>query len=292
VIRRLSLTVVAALLLGACSMQFGYDRLDRVIAWYLDDYVELTGEQYAFVQAQLQERLCWHRRTQLPQYAAWLRRVDVGLQGNLALEELDRYEAEFLSYWKQLTGAIVPGATRLLATLSDRQVRELAERFELKNQEYAAEWVKPSPPKLRRQYARAMTKNLERWTGSLTSEQERAVERWSEDVALIGEERLAVRRAWQTRLLAALQHRQDRARLEPEVRALFVDFERQRTPAYQRQWEHNLRLAKRLILQVQASLTARQRTHLAERVAELAGDFETIAQEPSALHACAAIAVR
>lgn len=291
-ISRLSFAVLAALLLGACSMQFGYDRLDRVITWYLDDYVELTGEQYAFVQAQLQEKLCWHRRTQLPQYAAWLRRVDAGVQGNLTPEELDRYEAEFLSYWKQLTGTMVPDATRLFATLSDRQFREMAQRFELKNQEYAAEWVKPSPAKLRREYGRAMAKNLERWIGSLTNAQERAVERWSDAIALIGEERLAVRRAWQTRLLAALQNRRDHARLEQEVRALFVDFERQRTPAYQRQWEHNLRLAKRLILQVQTLLTARQRTHLAERVAELAGDFETIAQEPRALHACAAIAVR
>jgi hypothetical protein len=291
VIRRLW-PIVVALLLGACSVQFAYDRLDRVIAWYLDDYVDLTGEQYAFVQSKLQAQLCWHRRTQLPEYAAWLRRVDNGLQGNLAPEELDRYEAEFQSYWKQLTGAMVPDATRLFATLSDRQLNELAERFELKNQEYAAEWVKPTPAKLRREYARAMAKNLERWIGSLTSEQERAVERWSEDIALIGEERLAVRRAWQTRLMAALQNRQDHARLEQEVRALFVDFERQRTPAYQRQWEHNLRLAKRLILQVQALLTARQRTHLTERVAELAGDFETIAQEPRALHTCAAIAVR
>ena len=288
--RYLALAIVA--LLGACSMQFAYDRLDRIVAWYIDDYVELNGEQYAYVQSQLHEQLCWHRRTQLPRYAAWLRRVDAGLQGNLSPQELDRYEAEFLSYGKQLTGALVPGATRLFATLTDRQVRELVGRFELKNQEYAADWVKPSAPQRRRAYARAMTKNLERWVGSLTSEQERAVERWSEDIALIGEERLAVRRAWQTRLLAALQDRHDRVRLEQEVRALFVDFERERTPVYQRQWEHNLRLTKRLILQVHASLVAHQRTHLTERVAELAGDFDNIAQEPRALRACAAVALR
>lgn len=287
--RNLALAV-SALLLTACSTQFAYDRLDRIVAWYIDDYVALTGEQYAFVQAQLQEQLCWHRRTQLPQYAAWLRRVDAGLHGNLSAPQLDRYAAELLAYWKQLTGALVPGATRLLATLSDRQVRELAERFELKNQEYAAEWVKPAAPQRRRAYARAMTNNLERWIGSLTREQERAVTRWSEDIALIGEERLAVRRAWQTRLLAALQDRHDRSRLAQEVRALFVDFERTRTPAYQRQWEHNLRLTKQLILEVQASLVAQQRTHLTERLAELAGDFDAIAQEPRAVRACAAVA--
>ncbi len=283
--------LLTALWLTGCSVQFGYERLDRLIPWYLDDYVDFSGEQYAALRDALHAQLCWHRDTQLPRYAAWLRGIDRDLQGELSAAALDRYEAELWAAWKDLLRQVVPDAARLLADLSDRQVEELAERFELKNREYAAERVDSAPRKQRARAAREMRKMLERWTGDLTDEQERALTRWRDDIALLGAERLAVRRAWQARLLALLRERHDPARLQAGLHELFVDFESLRTPAYQRQWQHNAQLTKTLILHVQASLTPRQKAHITERIAGLIDDFTQLAHDRDARRACAQMAI-
>jgi hypothetical protein len=99
-----------------------------------------------------------------------------------------------------------------------------------------------------------------------------------------------VRRAWQARLLAVLRERHDAARLQAGLHELFVNFESLRTPAYQRQWQHNVHLTKTLILRVQASLTPRQKAHIAERIAGLIDDFTQLAYDSGARRACAALA--
>jgi hypothetical protein len=284
--------IALALFLPACAVQFAYNQLDRTLPWFIDDYVDLTGPQYEALQVSARVQLCWHRSTQLPQYADWLRRAEAALQGKLTREALDRLEAEMWSYWRDLMRQVAPDLSGVLVSLNDAQVKELGRRFELKNEEYAALRVQSSPAKQRRHAAREMRKSLERWVGSLTDDQERDVKEWAQSIALIGEHRLAARRAWQARLLAALDGRPDRARLERSLTELLVDPGNTRTPEYQRLWDESLASVKALILQLQPTLTTRQKAHLAKRALGLAADFEELAADSDTPAECRAVAQR
>ncbi|MFX4002045.1 hypothetical protein ACJBX4_10435, partial [Streptococcus suis] len=71
--RRLLLLFLTTVLLAACSMvQVGYNQLDRLIAWRLDDYLPLDSTQRAAVQPALTRWVDWHCSSQLPGYAGWL----------------------------------------------------------------------------------------------------------------------------------------------------------------------------------------------------------------------------
>ncbi len=63
--------VIAALflVLTACSgTTLVYNRLDTILPWYVDDYVDLDNPQQQLLDQTLQPFLRWHRQQELPRY--------------------------------------------------------------------------------------------------------------------------------------------------------------------------------------------------------------------------------
>ena len=58
-------TLLLAVCLVACSTSFAYNRLDWLIVWYANDYVDLSREQKGFLKARLEPVLEWHRHEEL-----------------------------------------------------------------------------------------------------------------------------------------------------------------------------------------------------------------------------------
>ena len=68
------------LFLGACSSTtFVYNRLDFLVPWYVDDYVDLNQQQKQHLDGLLEPFLVWHRARELPDY---LKILD-GIEDNL-----------------------------------------------------------------------------------------------------------------------------------------------------------------------------------------------------------------
>ena len=65
--------VIAFILLSACGPKLYYPSLDWLIPWYVDDYISLEPDQSSRFRTQLARQLDWHCRTQLPEYAEFLR---------------------------------------------------------------------------------------------------------------------------------------------------------------------------------------------------------------------------
>ena len=62
--------------LQACSvMKLAYNQAPDLAYWYLDDYLDLTGEQSLRVKASLSQLQAWHRQTQLPVYITALQQL-------------------------------------------------------------------------------------------------------------------------------------------------------------------------------------------------------------------------
>lgn len=74
--RKLLPALLAFVALGAgsgCATSFLYDRADRFANRWVGDYLELDPAQQESLDAALADLHRWHRREQLPAYAAWLR---------------------------------------------------------------------------------------------------------------------------------------------------------------------------------------------------------------------------
>lgn len=77
------------LCLGACSSTtFFYNRLDFIVNWYIDDYVEFNSAQQAVFDRQLDALLAWHRGEELPQYVQLLDDFTAAIDADLTNAQL------------------------------------------------------------------------------------------------------------------------------------------------------------------------------------------------------------
>ena len=65
---KILLPVLCVLVLSACTTSFYYNRLDWLIPWYVDDYIDLSSEQKQSLKVKLEPYLNWHRQEELNNY--------------------------------------------------------------------------------------------------------------------------------------------------------------------------------------------------------------------------------
>ena len=72
----LALLALAGLVVSGCSMvRLTYDQAPNLLYWWIDGYVDVGGEQTPKLREGIDLWFAWHRRTQLPEYAALLVRA-------------------------------------------------------------------------------------------------------------------------------------------------------------------------------------------------------------------------
>ena len=192
--------------LQSCSSSYVYDNLGWMVHWYVDDYVELTGEQKkAFDQhfSQLQE---WHRKNELPDYQQWLEQVYAQLQqpdvsGEVIRGYVSEHRQKTLQFWARLVKEAEPHLLVLLDKLSERQQqalernfrKQLLQRYEKKRAMSRRQWEKDKIAK--------MKKGLKPWVGSLTRAQEKRLQEWAQSLHNLDELNREFRLDWQSRLI-------------------------------------------------------------------------------------------
>lgn len=268
----------AVLLAAACSaVQFGYGQLDRIIYWYVDDYLPLSPEQGAALKPRIARLVQWHCTTQLPAYTAWLRAVQSDLLAAAAPERLDRRADEAVGFLREIGGALAPDAAQLLAQATPQQVAAMFEAMEKRSREYREEWVEVSPRDIARKRDKRMRARVEGWVGPLNAAQERALERWSSSLEPTGASFLESRQRWQAALRRALERRGNPAAFGEDIRTLFARPDTVWSPDYLRVAQANRLRTMELLAALAASLDEAQRRHLELEVSVTAGDFDKLA---------------
>ena len=121
------------LLVYGCGPQFIYPNLDRLIPWYIDDYISLNREQSTMLEERLAQQLEWHCRTQLPVYSESLKELAKDFEGPthpISYKRIRYYHDKFLNHWRDLLRQIGPDIAGILATASAEQVAELFQNLE------------------------------------------------------------------------------------------------------------------------------------------------------------------
>src|SRR5512147_2304366 len=87
--RRVALLVLLLALLASCSaVRLSYDNADWVLARMAGSYVDMDRDQGRALKAQLGQFHAWHRREELPRYAAMLDEAASRLERGLARDDV------------------------------------------------------------------------------------------------------------------------------------------------------------------------------------------------------------
>ncbi len=133
---------LAALMLAGCSMvRLGYSQAPSLAYWWIDGYADLSGEQTPRMRDALDQWFDWHRRTQLPDYAALLQRAQA--------EVLQPTTPQAMCGWrdavqKRLDVALeqaTPALAALMVTLSPEQLRHIERKQAKEGAELRADFT-------------------------------------------------------------------------------------------------------------------------------------------------------
>ena len=267
------------LLLGACSTKMAYNYLDWILEWYVGDLVSLTEDQEWQFRNALARQLDWHRKKQLPLYAKSLDDLHIAIENEFTLESLQRIYNEQENGLNELIKQITPTLSELLATLSDSQVEQLMENLEEQNQELEEEYVKKSRDELVAQRAERMIDRAENWVGTLNESQTQLITNWSRQIRPTAEQWIANRRAWQTKLGSSLREKRHATDFDSHIEDLFVNSGKTWPDSYRSDFEYNRNLVFNMLVNLENTLSDRQRQHLLEEIAVLRKQLTELHQQ-------------
>lgn len=277
-LRTICIALMSLVVLAGCSStKLAYRYADWGIVWWVDDYVAMTSEQESRLELDIRNLRQWHCSTELPRYSEWLTRLKSDVRaGDLDEPTIAWHQERLFSFFPPLMDRAKPAATRLLASLSDEQVRQLAANMKDSQQELEEEFLAGDPEKTREARAERTTERVERWLGSLNDSQREIVSAWSEARGEQTQIWLEGRRNWQQALLNALEER-DSDSFADRISYLIDNNEAVRGERYQQMMSESRPAMAKLMTELLQQADQRHLDHLVERAAELEGDFDTLA---------------
>ncbi len=278
--------LAAALLLAlfaACSMvRFAYDNADIALRIMAQEYFDLDNEDTQLLRVHIAHLLDWHRREELPAYAALLQGASDRLADGLTREEVEWTIAGLRLRYRALMAQAADEAAPVLAQLGPEHFAALERKLAENNARFAKQFLPDDEAKRRSARLKRLVGQFEDWTGSLSSEQEALIAAAVSATPGLLETQLDSRRQRQRELLALLGERKSAAELLPPLRAYLVEWERHRSPEYERaarQWEGVL---VQLLLDLDRTLSPKQRARAVQRMLDYAEDFRVLARKGAA----------
>lgn len=282
-LKRLGRTSVVLLLLvalSACTTKMAYNFLDWAIEWKVQRLVKLHGEQKVLTKKAIQDFHHWHRTTQLPQYADYLRALQARLNDQpVSAKDIHAETDKIQLLVDQSVEKVLPDAAQVLTTLSDEQVKELLASVAEERDEYKDEYVDPSTRKRQKTYYKKFLKHAQDWLGPLSSEQKGKVESWSKSLEPFEELNLQQQKIWEEKLAAILAKRQDPDVLLEGLKGLMFHRTDDWQPELEKILDRNQAMTYGLIAELLNGMDKKQREHLNKKIDDYIKLFAELASE-------------
>ena len=276
-IKKVAVIIAIALVLASCSStKLAYRYADWGIVWWVDDYIPMTDEQENQLERDLLSLRDWHCRTELPRYSRWLAELKQDVRsGNLQKARVSYHQEQLLSFFPPLADQAKPAAKRLLFSLSDEQVRELADNMASSQAELEKVFLAENPEQTRQARTERTKERIERWLGTLNETQTRILEQWSFNRGRQTEIWLEGRRTWQRKLLEAIEQRKE-AGFDSAIDYLIDNNDELRGPEYQQMMAESRASTTDLMTDLLEEADQQQLDLLLDRAAALRDDFNTL----------------
>ncbi len=161
-------------LLGGCSaVRVSYNQGETLAWWWLDGYVDFNAAQTPAVKQAVQQWFVWHRRSQLPDYAALLMKAQSEVLQPVTAAQLCRWAdvlrqrvSTGLDQAVLLAAPIVPG-------LSSEELTHIERHFRKLNEDYRDEYLSGSAERRLDSMVERVVDRGETLYGPLNDEQRR-----------------------------------------------------------------------------------------------------------------------
>ena len=280
--------VLAGLLLTACgaltkmaysNAAFAYNQLPPMLTWMVDGYVDMSGEQKAWMRDRVARIMEWHRAHELPEYRRFLEHVLAETAEPFTVAEIGDAYKDLRRHYHATVEQVLPDAADFLLRLDAAQVQQMEEKFDDDNKKFVKESVKGTPDQRRARRVKQFVGHLEGWLGSVTDAQEAIVESYYADIPDLVEERLADRKVRHSETLKLIRSKPSREQMIAGLRRLLVDADSWRRPEFLKKLEDRDRRFFELLSKVSATLSPQQRAHLQGRIRSYMKDIGKLTAE-------------
>jgi hypothetical protein len=273
----------------SCALvgRVGYDNLSTLAMWRVDSYLSLTGEQRELASRHLDRLHAWHRRTQLDDYLAFLRRVQRHVEER-PIEEADirRWRTEAFERWKPIAEQAAPGVVAVAKSLQPEQLARMRAEIDRDNAKVRKERMPADPDERIEVRTKRYVERAELFMGSLNASQKALARRLAAEAPPSEEVWFAQRLERQRDLLALMERirseRPDEAVAAGWMREHLVRYAQPPDGAARARTEASLAAADAMTATMLAQATPKQRQHLQRKLQEWIDLVQSLKPEQSA----------
>ena len=140
--RRIIGVAAAALVLQACgAVKLGYQTLPEVSYWWLDNYLDFSGDQKDQVKQDLANLQRWHRQNELPQVANLLDQMSLLAVKDVTADQMCELLDSVRQRMRSVAAQAEPPAATLALALKPEQLQALRKRYDKNNADYRKAWI-------------------------------------------------------------------------------------------------------------------------------------------------------
>lgn len=287
-VRRLAtagLALVTAVAVGGCGLiKIGYRNGDTVGVFWLDRYLDLTGDQKDFVKPRLHQLLAWHKATQLPDYATFAQDLQKQSMQSISAVDVATFGNQARARAMTTVDHALPDLADLALQLTPDNIDAIKKKFANDDTKWRDEFMKGEVDDQRKARYEKSLERVEEWYGRFNTQQ-RAMIRELSDARPMNNDVLLAERQRRERELASLlakvvRDKPPRDAVIAMMKAYADRFDHDPDPerrAYMESWRH---ATEEMDAGVHNLSTPQQRLRASGKLQDWIDDFRSLAGDP------------
>ena len=259
-------------LVGCSSTTFIYNRIDFLLPWYLESYVDLNQEQRQKLNELLEPFFEWHREEELPKYVKIIEDFESILDEKIELTSIKAITHEVEQSWFRLEDNMIAWVIPMTRELSNEQITDFLKTMQTKTTQNENKYLSRNLQTYQNDNYKRIRKNLRRFIGGMNKDQLDLIDIASKEMirvdgqwidnrkALIENLKLILKRGdgWELDL-ENITHRDDKV-----------------ASNYRRTYSHNIAVNERLFVEILNSRTEKQDKKLRSQLLRYKTDIKTL----------------
>lgn len=259
-------------LVGCSSTTFIYNRIDFLLPWYLESYVDLNQEQRQKLNELLEPFFEWHREEELPKYVKIIEDFESILDEKIELASIEAITHEVEQSWFRLEDNMIAWVIPMTRELSNEQITEFLQTMQTKTTQNENKYLSRNLQTYQNDNYKRIRKNLRRFIGGMNKDQLDLIDIASKEMIRVDGQWIDNRKALIENLKVILK-RGDGWELDLEN---ITHRDDKVASNYRRTYSHNIAVNERLFVEILNSRTEKQDKKLRSQLLRYKTDIKTL----------------
>ena len=259
-------------LVGCSSTTFVYNRIDFLLPWYLESYVDLNQEQRQKLNELLEPFFEWHREEELPKYVKIIEDFESILDEKIELASIEAITHEVEQSWFRLEDNVIAWVIPMTRELSNEQITEFLQTMQTKTAQNENKYLSRNLQTYQNDNYKRIRKNLRRFIGGMNKDQLDLIDIASKEMIRVDGQWIDNRKALIENLKVILK-RGDGWELDLEN---ITHRDDKVASNYRRTYSHNIEVNERLFVEILNSRTEKQDKKLRSQLLRYKTDIKTL----------------